>query len=125
MYYRIMNRLDADALSKKICKDNIAEKIVADRISEIIDTLDDAYGGHRNSYAMGGFVFYFPDEATYEREYINILEFYRLNALDYEYSDLIGDAAIQGKEWREELFMLSSDDSLVLIHPKEVVKNDI
>lgn len=125
MYYRIMNRLDADALSTKICKDNVEEKIVADRINELIEILDDAYGEHRNSYAMGGFIFYFPDEDTYEREYANILEFYHLNASDYEYSDLIGNAAIQEKEWREELFMLSSDDSLVFIHPKEVIKNGI
>ena len=71
MYYRVMNKLDADILSAKICSDNIEEKIVADRINEIIETLDDAYGEHRNSFSMRGYVFYFPDEATYERVYMD------------------------------------------------------
>lgn len=37
----------------------------------------------------------------------------------FEYSEQIGNAADSKVQWQEELYLLSSDDSLVLIHPRE------
>ena len=58
----------------------------------------------------------FQSEDNYEELKTPILSFYRLDDTDYEYSEIaITDSGI---EWWEELFMLSSDDAIVIIHPK-------
>lgn len=37
----------------------------------------------------------------------------------FEYSERINENTDTGVEWWEELYLLSSEDALVLIHPKE------
>lgn len=120
MYYRIKNRLDADIVSADILSAYSGRKIVADRIIEAIDILDDAYGSHRGAHAMGGYILYFPDSNSYNRDIQRICDFYKFIPDGYEYTDVLGMDEKEGVEWHEELFLLSSDDSLVLIHPQEV-----
>lgn len=119
MYYRIKNSLDARMLAEKI-NGNVKDSIVAERIVEQIEVLDDAYGRHRTPYAMGGYILYFPNEKDYNKMIGEICEFYNISLNEYEYSEIIGEKPIGNTEWWEELFMLSSDDALVMIHPKEV-----
>lgn len=119
MYYRIKNSLDAKMLAEEINRD-LKEHIVADRIIERIAVLDDAYGKHRPPYAMGGYVLFFTNEKDYNKMIGEISKFYNISLNEYEYSEIIGEKLIGNTEWWEELFMLSSDDALVMIHPKEV-----
>ena len=116
MYYRLKNRLDYESLLEDI-KENDSIQAVSDRVREIIETLDDNYGAHRNSKSMGGYLLLFQSEDNYEELKTPILSFYRLDDTDYEYSEVaVTDSDI---EWWEELFMLSSDDAIVIMHPRK------
>ena len=117
MYYRLKNRLDFESLQEDIGEDN-SLKIVSDRIEEIIDTLDDNYGAHRNSRDMGGYLLLFQSEENYEELKMQILSFYQLDIKDYEYSETLIEDQEYNVEWWEELYMLSSDDAIVIMHPR-------
>lgn len=114
MYLRIINRLDIDMLVKS----EIVNHDVLNRVSEQIETLDEAYGAYRSSRDMGGYVLLFLDEDSYNNSIGAILEFYKIDESLYEYSDCIAEEILNKVEWMEELYMLGSDDALVLIHPK-------
>lgn len=121
MYYRIKNQLDAGILAEEILETNAFPKLIADRVTELTNILDDAYGADRGAYAMGGYVFIFPSEENYEKNVSRILDFHHMEFEGYEYSDDIGETVLEdGRYWKEELYLLGSDDGLVLIHPKEV-----
>lgn len=113
MYQRIKNRLDMEIIEESL-KSNGTDKAVMKRIEELVDILDREYGCCRNSSDMGGYILFFTELQTYEKFVPKIMEFYNLDKDLYEYSELI-DAT---DEWQEELYLLSSDDALVLIHPK-------
>ncbi len=117
MYYRLMNRLDYESLQEDMREDNPLKK-VSDRIEEIIDTLDDNYGAHRNSRDMGGYLLLFQSEENYEKLKMQILSFYQLDIKDYEYSETLIEDKEYNVEWWEELYMLSSDDAIVIMHPR-------
>ena len=117
MYYRLMNRLDYESLQEDMREDNPLKK-VSDRIEEIIDTLDDNYGAQRNSKAMGGYLLLFQSEENYEELKMQILSFYQLDINDYEYSETLIEDKEYNVEWWEELYMLSSDDAIVIMHPR-------
>lgn len=118
MYQRIKNRLDAELLSEDLQRANI-DKAVIKRIGELVAILDENYGACRSSADMGGYLLFFPDGMTYEKCYPHIMEFYHLNEEWFEYSERINERPDSGIEWWEELYLLSSDDALVLIYPKE------
>ncbi len=111
MYYRIKDSLDAKILTDEIMAADSGMSAVADRIKEKVSILDNSYGTYRKSVDMGGYVLYFPNQQTYRENISEILKFYHINADDYEYSDEIGNG------WHETLYLLSSDDGLVLIYP--------
>lgn len=122
MYYRIKNQFDAKILADEITELGSFPHYIADRIIELAKILDDAYGGDRGSYAMGGYVLLFPNEHNYSVYVNQILGFYNLDLEDFEYSEIVGEKIMDDRKiWKEELYLLGSDDSLVLIHPKEVV----
>ena len=87
MYYRIKDSLDAKALTDEIMASDSGMAVVADRIKETVSILERSYGAYRRSVDMGGYVLYFPNQQTYRENLSNILEFYHINADDYEYSD--------------------------------------
>lgn len=113
MYRRIMNKLDADMWQKKV-QGTISDDVIG-RVREQINILDEAYGSTRGSHDMGGYIHFFDDKASYDENIDEILAFYNIDKDLYEYSDCISEG--QGTSWMEELYMLGSDDALVLIHP--------
>ena len=120
MYQRIKNRLDAKVLFAEM-RTQGKNVFVGERILELVGVLDDAYGARRNSKDMGGYVLYFPDVETYENSIEDISEFYNIEPELYEYIEEIEERKSESIQWIEKLFLLSSDDSLVLIYPQEVV----
>lgn len=118
MYYRIKNRLDAKFLLEDM-RETGENVFVADRIMELVGILDDAYGAGRKAHDMGGYILFFPDADTYERTAVDIWEFYNLEPRGFEYMECIGESEFNDIQWVEKLFLLSSDDSLVLVYPQE------
>ncbi len=118
MYQRIKNRLDAKFLLKEM-REQGKDVFVGDRILELAGTLDGAYGATRRAHDMGGYILYFPDAQAYEDTAVDIWEFYNLEPTMYEYAEYIGESEYNETQWIEKLFLLSSDDSLVLIYPQE------
>lgn len=116
MYRRIKNELDMTLLEDELRTLGV-DNIVLDRMREIIFTLDDAYKTNRGSRDMGGYIFFFDNEENYKNALPQILEFHNLRMEDYEYSEIINNNIEQGAWW-EELYLLSSDDAIVLVHPK-------
>ena len=119
MYQRIKNRLDAKLLLKEM-REQGKNIYVGDRILELAGVLDDSYGAERKSNDMGGYILYFPDIQTYENTIAEIWKFYHIEPTMYEYKEHIGEREFLHVQWIEKLFLLSSDDSLVLVYPQEV-----
>ena len=117
MYQRLMNKLDVDIWSRDI-KENV-DSIVIRHVKEQITVLDDAYGSNRGSHDMGGYILFFSDYKDYENCVDKILDFYNLDKELYEYSDCINEKSNNKIKWFEELYMLSSDEALIFIHPSE------
>lgn len=118
MYQRIKNRLDAKFLLAEMRAQG-KNVFVGDRILELAGVLDDAYGARRGAHDMGGNILYFPDAQTYEDTVVDIWEFYNIEPTLYEYMEYIGESESSDIQWVEKLFLLSSDDSLVLIYPQK------
>ena len=121
MYQRIKNRLDAKILLEEMRMQG-KNVFVGDRILELVGVLDDTYGAKRGAYDMGGYILYFPDAQTYENTAVDIWDFYNIEPRMYEYMEYIGESEFSDIQWIEKLFLLSSDDSLVLIYPQEAGK---
>ena len=93
---------------------------VKNRIAEALETLDDAYGAERKAHDMGGYVLLFLSEENFNAEIEKILAHDHLNREFAEHSEAIEEqngADEDGMIWMEELYLLSSDDSLLMIHP--------
>lgn len=99
------------------------DSAVINRIDKIVGILDMNYGGCRGSSDMGGYILLFTDRQTYEKNIMKIMDFYHLDKELYEYSNKLGSEGNDMAEWQEELYLLSSDDALVIIHP--VVQGDV
>ena len=117
MFRKIQNELDIHLLEDEM-KNCGVEEIVIDRIKEIVLTLDDAYGATRGSRGMGGYILFFGKDEFFNESFPKVLQFYHLKADNCEYSEKINNNTSR-IEWWEDLYMLSSDDALVLVHPKE------
>lgn len=113
MYQRIMNKLDAN-IWQQCMQGQISDDVIS-RVCEQTNILDEAYGSNRGRYDMGGYILFFNDKSSYDNNIDEILEYYKLDKDLYEYADCISET--QGIRWMEELYMLGSDDALVLIHP--------
>jgi hypothetical protein len=125
MYLRIKNQLDAEIFAQELYQ-TPSMSLIADRILELTETLDDSYGSDRSSRDMGGYILFFPSEKEYRKCISVICKTYHIEPSLCEYREIIGEKAISGTEWWEELFLLSSDDALVFIHPQKAeVENPI
>ena len=118
MYYRIKIQLDAELLAEEFISEEHKNPVMK-RIKELIETLDLAYGAERKSHDMGGYILYFPDVQTYQKSIGKIEEFHHISQDLREYADTIAECGQENAEWIEELYLLTSEDSLVLIYPKE------
>ena len=75
---------------------------VADRIVELIEILDGAYGESRKVFDMSGYILFFPDHNTYEKTIVDIWEFCHIEPTGYDYMDYIGDINQNGVKWIEK-----------------------
>lgn len=112
MYYRVMNKIDAELFGEHFRNEISCD--VIDRMKEIIETLDTAYGVYRSTRAYGGYVLLFPTRKCFEGTIEQLREFYGIKENMSEYVDQIGAE----NSWCEELYLLSSEDSLVLLYPE-------
>ena len=126
MYYRIKHRFEAKLLLDEM-RENGNCVFVGDRILEQAGVLDDSYNdsgkrGGRNRWDYGGYVLFFPNEESYEKAIVDIWDFYNIEPTQYEYADFVGDTEMDEVQWIEKLFLLGSDDSLLLIYPRRTGK---
>ena len=68
------------------------------------------------------YVLFFPDEDSYEKAIVDIWDFYNIEPTLYEYAEFVGDSETDEVQWIEKLFLLGSDDSLLLIYPQRADK---
>lgn len=118
MYYRIKNKFDMEIIRDFLESEKVDLTVVS-HINDLVSILDGVYGECRGSYDMGGYILLFTDTETYRRHISKIMEFYHLKKDLFEYSEQIVSMDDGVMEWQEELFLLSSEDSLVLIYPKD------
>lgn len=126
-YFRIMNQLDGKMLCEDVLNNIKNESVrnkLTERIFEITNTLDDNYGDYRNSYSMGGYILFFEETESYEKWIDNIFELYHISSDLAEYHDTIVTTEENETVWDEILFMLSSDDGLIIIYPEKRGEND-
>lgn len=126
-YFRIMNQLDGKMLCEDVLNNIKNESVrnkLTERIFEITNTLDDNYGDDRNSDSMGGYILFFEETESYEKWIDNIFELYHISSNLAEYHDTIVTTEENETVWNEILFMLSSDDGLIIIYPEKRGEND-
>lgn len=114
MFLRLKNVLDYDVVKPSIDK-LINDESVSYRIKEVLSVLDESYGVSRSSRDMGGYVFLFTSEDTYNDYVDRLLGINNIQTEMYEYSDDIG--AIENIIWKEELYLIGSEDSITVFHP--------
>ena len=116
MFLRLKNLNDYDAVLEYL-QSQISDVNVLQRMREVLQVLDDNYGAERGSTAMGGYIFWFESNKAYQEYCEKMLSAYGLHINAYEYSDEIGNE--KQRTWTEELYLLGSDDSIVVLRPKE------
>ena len=89
-------------------------------LQKLVRYNDSGKRGGRNHY--GGYVLFFPNEESYEKAIVDIWDFYNIEPTQYEYADFVGDTEMDEVQWIEKLFLLGSDDSLLLIYPRRADK---
>ncbi|WP_125142161.1 hypothetical protein [Clostridium transplantifaecale] len=98
----------------------IPEKVCG-LLHERVKTFDSYYGAHRDlEKDLGGYCAVFPTmQVTDNNTYSNLLKKHFIRLEDWEYQDyIVCDKSI----WCEELYILSSDYSLIIIYPCEEEK---
>ena len=123
MYYRIMHAFEAKLLLKEMANSGI-NKNVGYEILEQATILDSNYNRHdkrggRNRNDFGGYVLFFPDEQSYEAGIVEIWDHYKISPELYEYADYIVGTETEHTQWIEKLYLINSDEGLVLIYPQE------
>ena len=116
MYYIIGNMEQFEAFSASY--EAMVPIQVSDRLKKRVETLDGSYGIGRNLEAdLGGYTVLFPTFGfTEQTERKAILEKYHVSEEEFEYQEKI----VQSSKcvWIEELYILSSDYSIIFFYPK-------
>lgn len=87
---------------------------------DAVRCLDTHYGAKRDLRAhLGGFtVFLFGDDLETEKHFRNIMEYFKLNADEYEYEDKYFEPK-RSTEVTFRLYLCSSDYSILIVTVKE------
>lgn len=116
MYLRLKNKPDLEGFS--VLFEEHGKKPLYEKMMEDIEALDAAYGVGRQSYSMGGYLLYFPTENDYKTSLNTLAEVYHFDPWIYEFDDLLWEEQSTGYVWKRRLYMLSSDDALLMIYPE-------
>lgn len=125
MYYKIVNKFDADCLEFSIINGSLmndiqveVKKKVMGAIRETVSILDEYYGESRHPESdLGGFLIFLPTLQDTEMFYDEILKHY---SLDVTYTEVDEELAVSGNiKFRQQTFLLSSDYGLVIVYPEQ------
>ena len=116
MYLRLKNKPDLEGFS--VLFEQHGKKPLYELMMEDIEVLDTAYGVGRQSYSMGGYLLYFPTENDYQTSLNTLAEVYHFDPWIYEFDDLLWEEPNTDYVWKRRLYMLSSDDALLMIYPE-------
>ena len=133
MYFKVINRLDVEALRQE-AEDGLLwsnESLTSDEkevcmmslsgVGETIRILDSAYRSDRDAEAdLGGFVYFFPSIKDYERYVGRIKDYHHMTGLITEFTDVLSEK--EGFQMVSETYILSSDYSIVLVYPVKTQK---
>lgn len=89
---------------------------LVDKLTEYVVILDADYSADRESFAQGGYVFFISncEEAKTVRE--EIIRCYNLEE-KLEFANVFLKCEDTKEIWKEELYLRSSDDAVVIIYP--------
>ena len=118
MYLRFKNKPDLEGFS--VLFEEQGKKNLYEHMMEDIEILDTTYGVGRESYSMGGYLLYFPTENDYKTSLDTLAEVYHFDPWIHEFDDSIWKEQDTGCVWKRRLYMLSSDDALVMIYPEMI-----
>ena len=115
MYHIIGTVKQMEALSASIM--GCIPSQILERLKQRIETLQECYGADRDLEAdLGGYVVLFLSMSQNEQtQRKNILERYQVCDDEYEYRNVI--ITENNHKWIEELYILSSDYSIVMFYP--------
>ena len=116
MYLRFKCKPDLEGFSKIF--EEHEKKFLYEKMMEDVEVLDAAYGVGRQSYSMGGYLLYFPTSEDYQTSIDMLAELYHFDPKTYEFDDLLWEEQSMGCAWKRRLYMLSSDDALLMIYPE-------
>ncbi len=112
MYQRIKNQFEVQLLAKAM--KNVLPAAVIDKLDEAASILDTSYGAERNSKDMGGYILLFQTASEFATILPILSQEYHFDTDLYEYDD-----PIEGTCWNSRLYLISSDDALMMVYPAE------
>ena len=122
MYLRFKNKLDLDGFNMLF--EEHGKKPLYELMMEDIEVLDTAYGVGRPAYSMGGYLLYFPTAEDFETSLTALVDEYRFDPWIDEYDDFLWEDLNMGCAWRKRLYILSSDDVLLMVYPMQTDKKN-
>ena len=100
-------------MKEELISNNVPDTVI-NRMYEVMDILDSNYGSQRSSSSMGGYLLFFPTTKDYLTATPAIYENYNIDSTLSEYDDVL--VTTQNINWRERLYLLGSDDSLIFMY---------
>lgn len=114
MYYKVSNMFDYLMLYAMF--KNKLPQITLETVLEKIKILEDAYGKLKDFKDYGSCVMFFPTEKSFDNVYEQFLNHYHVDDDLAEYEDELVEE--DGVVWKEKLFILGSENGVVLVYPE-------
>lgn len=115
MYIRLKNLPDLESLKGSFEEQN--QIVLYDNIKEDLSILDQAYRIDRSSFSYGGYIILClnPDGVADDIE--SLCNTYNLDKELCEFVDDVWFDSNCNIQWRKQLYLLGSDDSLMIYYP--------
>ncbi len=120
MYIRLKNQYDLESLKPIFMEQN--QIILYEKIKEDLLILDNAYGVSRSVSAYGGYIILCIDPDDYTNDIQIFCKIYQFDCEAYEYLDNVWNDSNTNIMWKKILFLLGSDDSLLIYYPTRLCK---
>jgi hypothetical protein len=114
MIIKLTDMLDLGLLKERGSK-SVPQNVI-DSITERFAILEDAFQTKylRNDYGYTSFYIITEQESDRESIVDEILNFFHLEKAMYEYSDIVGEKASNTQPYRETMWLLGNDTSVVV-----------
>lgn len=118
MYIRLKNIPDLKCLKKTFVDQN--QITLYNKIHDDLSILDDSYGADRSCFSYGGYIILCLNPDNITEDFQSLCNTYHLNYEQYEFCDNVWHDIDTNILWKKNLYLFSSDDSLLIYYPTRI-----